>query len=115
MSLDWPRTEPADLLRLLDRVTYKEGWAFRVDHRFGVLEIRIRTSNSLNPQDLVDVRHTFPVPGIEPPMGWDRWLLSRIILVETHEACEFFSVCKEKPFFPDHDGDPYAVVRKEKP
>ncbi len=43
--------------------------------------------------------------------SWKRWLFEQILLVERHEAAEFFQVDGDRPFAPyHHDGnDPYIV------
>jgi hypothetical protein len=51
-----------------------------------------------------------------PPTSWERtawirWVFDQILLVERHEAMEFYSVAGEKPFFPAHGPgrNPYTV------
>lgn len=52
----------------------------------------------------ISIEHRFAVPPPElvarPP--WRRWLLDRILDVERHEACEFFAIGGERPFYPEH-------------
>lgn len=54
--------------------------------------------------------HTFL---IEPyPMderGLWRWVLEKIVLVETHEAMEAFKVDGVVVFYPDHENNPYRI------
>lgn len=109
---------PLDLL--LPRVSYK-GWKFetrQTDLNLGLngmsmLVIEARTVDSItgNPDFLV--MHEFVIPRV--PLSdaeWRRWLLERILLVEQHEACEFFWVDRERPFFPEHGAgaNPYQLV-----
>lgn len=54
------------------------------------------------------VGHKIPVPPRQESRAWwRRWLLDRIIDVETHEACEWFREVVEgvevRPFDPHHD------------
>jgi hypothetical protein len=44
--------------------------------------------------------------------SWRRWLLDRLLKVETHEACEFFQLDGERPYAPHHGPgwDPYMVI-----
>jgi hypothetical protein len=46
--------------------------------------------------------HRFAAPPEELAMPWHRWLLDRILDVERHEACEFFAIGDDRPFYPDH-------------
>lgn len=59
------------------------------------------------------VEHWMPIPPAAvwaaDDAYWRRWLLKQIIKVETHEACEFFQLGDERPFFPDHASSPYAI------
>ena len=58
------------------------------------------------------VVHYFPVPpAAYNRQSWMRWVLDRLIEVETHEACEFMQVDGKRPFAPNHGPgwDPYAV------
>jgi hypothetical protein len=42
---------------------------------------------------------------------WTQWLLDQILLVERHEACEFFRIKGERIYAPHHGpgNDPYIV------
>lgn len=48
--------------------------------------------------------------------SWRRWLFEQVLLVERHEACEFFVVDGERPYAPRHGpgNDPYVVVEYAK-
>lgn len=51
----------------------------------------------------------------EPPARCDdliRWAFDQLLLVERHEAGEFFTVDGARPFFPHHqlEGSPYVLV-----
>ncbi len=43
--------------------------------------------------------------------SWQRWLLDQILLIERHEACEFFRVDGDRAYAPHHGpgNDPYIV------
>lgn len=59
------------------------------------------------------VAHYFPVPpAAYNEESWKRWLLHRLIEVETHEACEFLQINGTRPFAPHHGPgwDPYIVL-----
>lgn len=59
------------------------------------------------------VVHYFPVPpAAYNEESWKRWLLNRLIEVETHEACEFLQINGTRPFAPHHGPgwDPYIVL-----
>jgi hypothetical protein len=49
--------------------------------------------------------------------SWKRWLLDQIILVEQHEACEFFRVDSEVVFPPNHGPgrDSYSIREMQSP
>ncbi len=108
---------PASSLHILEElvpaVSYK-GWNVRLVNRERTteqcagsdgltLEIRTVVPDSVRPGEINRGCHLMPVPptnwGRET---WERWVLDQIILVEIHEACEFFTVAAHKPFFPAH-------------
>ena len=60
------------------------------------------------------VVHYFPVPPASyTSESWKRWILDRLIEVETHEACEFLVIDGDRPFAPHHGPgwDPYIVMQ----
>jgi hypothetical protein len=75
------------------------------------LVIEIATPDSGDPSRTVLVQHRFTAPPWTPSDGWRRWLLEQILAVERHEACEFFQVAGDRPFYPQHgpDADLYAI------
>ncbi len=138
-----------ELVDMIKRLVYKEGWVFEylqpnlfrimikcedstgvyksrevrpIDYDFGTT--RGSTRLSFESDRPFVVSHTFIMPP-EAAMFSEkdsrRWLLDRIVNVETHEACEFFALESKthprsyfKPFFP-HTGNfqterPYAIV-----
>lgn len=59
------------------------------------------------------VVHYFPVPpAAYNEESWKRWILDRLIEVETHEACEFLQIRGTRPFAPHHGPgwDPYIII-----
>jgi hypothetical protein len=111
---------PAALHDLVDRLTYKPNWKITladVDRGQGseglTLCILIATPNSYKPDEIRSVMHYMIVPAAAyDDRSWQRWLLDQILLVETHEACEFFAVEGVKVFAPRHapGNDPYTIV-----
>lgn len=140
-----------DLIGMIKRLQYKEGWAFNYIEPFR-FQIAIKCTDStgrhtssrrvpdmsfsMDWRDATDtitfrdvdrpfiVQHTFVIPPeavMFSEADMRRWLLDRIVAVETHEACEFFALESKtypgsyfKPFFP-HTGDfdtehPYSIV-----
>lgn len=126
---------PVDLAVLVEALVYKPGWEFRLD---GVdrgqgsegltLCILIETPDSYNVDRLRMVMHYMPVPPASfDQRSWQRWLLEQILLVERHEACEFFTLVtkgdfvlrdgshateiRNKPYAPSHGpgNDPYII------
>lgn len=58
------------------------------------------------------VHHYMPVPAATyNRASWRRWLLDQCLVVERHEACEFFEVEGERFYAPHHGpgNDPYIV------
>lgn len=58
------------------------------------------------------VRHSFIVPAASyNATSWTRWLLDRLIEIETHECCEFLVIDGKRPFAPNHGPghDPYQL------
>lgn len=111
---------------LVPQVSYKPGWTFelwdgerRGEHYLGstglTLSIRAQVPDS-SAEGMVGVHHIMPVP----PATWDwhtwqRWILDQILLVERHEAMEFYRVAERTPFFPAHGSgsDPYEIRERE--
>jgi hypothetical protein len=59
------------------------------------------------------VQHSMPVPPAAfDRRSWQRWLLDQVLLVERHEACEFFQIDGKRPYAPLHQpgSDPYMIV-----
>lgn len=111
---------PVLLVEMVDQLTYKAGWEFEfedyLDRGQGsagcTLVITITTPNSYNPEELRRVAHYMPVPpAAYDTRSWRRWLLEQVLLVERHEACEFFTIAGGKPYAPSHGpgNDPYLV------
>lgn len=110
---------PTTLAALVDQVKYKPGWSFtlgEVDRGQGshglTLNILITTPDSYNPNLRRCVMHFMPVPPAAfNEQSWRRWLFEQILLVETHEAMEFFQLGDGRPFAPNHGPghNPYSV------
>ena len=110
---------PELLFELVDGLTYKAGWNLSVkdvDRGQGsrglTLCILITTPDSYHPEELRRVMHYMPVPPAAfDRRSWRRWLFEQILLVERHEACEFFQVDGTRPYAPHHGpgNDPYIV------
>lgn len=122
-----PRSSVEILEALIPEVSYKD-WVFNLlnrtrttEHYAGgeglTLEIRAEVPDSTSPDAMIRFCHLMPIPpscwGRE---AWERWVLDQILLVEQHEACEFFTVGTKKPFFPAHGdsgGNGYEIKRGE--
>lgn len=110
------------LTELVSEVAYKPGWSFelwdgerRGEHYVGstglTLSIRAQVPNS-TAEGTVGVHHIMPVPPATwRRRTWQRWVLDQILLVERHEAMEFYRVGSRTPFFPAHGSgaDPYEI------
>lgn len=118
-----PAHAAAALEQVVSEVVYKDGWSIRLDYierpteQFAgskglTLRIGAAVPDSVRPGQTVQVEHWMSVP----PTSWShdtwvRWVLDQLILVETHEAMEFYAVNGKKPYFPAHGPgrDPYAI------
>jgi len=110
---------PSALSALLNWLTYKPGWTFRLSHMVRgqgsvglTLIINITGPDSYHPEQTIRVDHLFPVPPAAfDERSWRRWLFEQVLLVERHEAMEFFTIDGDKPFAPSHGpgNDPYLL------
>jgi hypothetical protein len=119
---------PRALAYLVDRLGYRPGWTFRLedlDRGQGskglTLIITTLGYNSYHPGDgeTYRVSHYMPVPPAAfDARSWQRWLFEQCLLVERHEAMEFFTIHDSpgsehtvKPYAPSHGfgQDPYIV------
>ena len=113
---------PVILAQLIDRIGYKKGWTFTLvdlDRGQGseglTLNILITTPDSYAPERTRRVAHYMIVPAAAyDERAWIRWLLDQILLVEQHEACEFFKIDDKRPFSPNHGPgrNPYSIIEK---
>jgi hypothetical protein len=130
--------DPEVLHRLVETLVYKPGWRFvlaDIDRGQGseglTLDIITRGYDSYHPDrgENYRVHHYMPVPPAAfDERSWRRWLFEQLLLVERHEACEFFRFeCDtpnrvgteilgtnhhvERPYAPHHGpgNDPYIV------
>jgi hypothetical protein len=112
---------PDELADLVSSLSYRPGWSFRLDHidrgqgseglTFIVTSLGYDTYNP-DRGETYRVHHYFPVPpAAYIRTSWQRWLLDRLIEIETHETCEFFVIDDKRPFAPVHapGHDPYVV------
>lgn len=117
---------PEVLETLVARLRYKEGWRFwlaGLDRGQGsrglTLVICITGPNSYHPEQQVLVNHYMLVPPAAYDVrSWRRWLFDQILLVERHEAMEWFALANTgdtdgvvRPFAPSHGfgQDPYLI------
>jgi hypothetical protein len=96
---------PTILADLVGQLRYKPGWRFHLQHldrgqgSTGLtLSIYVKGPDSYAPDTTIEVVHYMPVPPAAfNRRSWQRWLLEQILLVEQHEACEFFRLEQELP------------------
>lgn len=110
---------PAVLRELVTNLRYRPGWHFTLNDItrgqgcYGLtLIINVRTTNSYPPHETIRVQHFMPVPpAAYDERSWRRWLLDQCLLVDRHEACEFFEIGGDKPYAPSHGfgQDPYLI------
>lgn len=110
---------PTELVSIVDQLEYRKGYHFELEYldrgqgseglTFKVLSDQFDTYD----QDRrLRVWHYFPVPpAAYNRQTWLRWVLDRLIEIETHEACEFMVVDGVRPFVPNHGPgwDPYTI------
>jgi len=119
---------PSELKALVDALRYKHGWYFTLASRDRgqgseglTLDITTLTTNSYHPTVCefcssavtgYRVHHYFIVPAAAYDMrSWRRWLFDQVVLVERHEAAEFFKIDNDRPYAPSHGpgNDPYLI------
>lgn len=114
---------PEALADLVQRASYRPGWVFRLvsDHDRGqgsrglTLDIVTCGFDSFHPErgEQYRVHHYMPVPpAAYDERSWRRWIFEQCLLVERHEAMEFFRIDGEQPYAPNHGpgNDPYIVA-----
>lgn len=113
---------PTVLANLVRSCRYRPGWTVRLysnlDRGQGsegmTLVITTTGYDSYNPElgQNYRVNHYMPVPpAAYNEKNWRRWLFEQFVLVERHEAMEFFVINKRRPYAPHHGpgNDPYNV------
>lgn len=110
---------PQELALLVRSLQYKEGWTFHLadmerDPGSSGLTLRIiiHCRDSYHPERFTSVGHYFPVPpATYDDRSWRRWLFDQIMLVELHEAMEFFQSDGQRPYAPSHGpgNSPYLL------
>lgn len=101
---------PTLLAGLVNRLRYKEGWQFDLKHLYRgqgseglTLVITLTCQDSYHPENRMNVVHYMIVPpAAYDERSWTRWLFDQILLVEQHEACEFFLIEGHRPYAPHH-------------
>jgi hypothetical protein len=111
---------PDELAELVASATYKPGWRVELadmDRGQGssglTLRITATAVDTYDPGTPIAVWHFFPVPpAAYNRQSWQRWLFEQILLVERHEAAEFFQVDGSRPYAPNHGPgwDPYLIT-----
>ena len=120
---------PETLKYLVDRLSYRPGWTFRLAHidrgqgsKGLTLVITTLGYDSYNPQhgETYRVNHYMLVPPAAfDARSWQNWLFEQLLLIEKHECMEFFTIHDSpgsehyvKPMAPAHGpgNDPYLVL-----
>lgn len=112
---------PVELADLVAGLRYRPGWQVAlvdIDRGQGsaglTLVITTLGLNSYHPErgETYRVNHYMPVPAASyNRQSWQRWLFEQYLLVERHEAMEFFAIDDDRPYAPNHGHgeDPYTV------
>lgn len=101
---------PDALADVVSRARYRPGWTFELGDMprhagaHGLtLKITAQTVDSYSHGEPYTAAHYFWVPAESHDFAsWQRWLFDQILLVERHEAMEFFTVDGERPYPPGH-------------
>lgn len=111
--------DPVELRELVSQLAHRPMWRFSLedlDRGQGsaglTLVITITCPDSYNHERLRSVAHYMIVPAAAyDRRSWQRWLLEQCILVDRHEACEYFTIDGVKPYAPSHGpgNDPYMI------
>lgn len=111
---------PVLLEQLVQVTSYRRNWSFSLEDldrgqgsRGLTLTILITCADSYDQDRKRSVAHYMPVPPAAfKERDWRRWIFDQIVLVEAHEACEFFEIDGVKPYAPNHGPgrNPYTLV-----
>jgi hypothetical protein len=113
---------PHELDKLVAQLKYRPGWQFYLAHQDRgqgsqglTLDIIISAPDTYHPEQTIRVRHSMIVPpAAYDRRSWRRWLFEQILLVERHEACEFFQIDGGRPYAPNHGpGNDCYIVFEE--
>lgn len=128
MELTQSAPWPTALEQLVKACVYRPGWHVRliedldrdlVDGQIvghgTTLVITTLGYDSYHPEDgqRYAVHHYFIVPAATyDAASWQRWLFECFLLVERHEAAEFYTIRGERPYAPLHlpGSDPYMIT-----
>jgi hypothetical protein len=106
-----------DAARQVASLTYKPGWAFKIGGPLNrYVCVFATTPDSLQPGRQRCTQHMFEIPDdVADVAGFHRWLFSRLLDAERHEAAEFYRVAGQAPFWPNHqdEGSPYEPVERD--
>lgn len=115
-----PNEATSVLAALVPRITYKPGWTFELQEISRgqgceglTLMIGATVPDSFG-NGTVSVLHLMPVlPAAYDEESWIRWILEQILLVEQHEALEFFRIDGDQHYFPEHGPgrNPYSIAQ----
>jgi len=112
--------DPAALRELVQLVRYK-GYIFCLEDCLDrgqgsvgmTLVIQVAAPDSRDADGrIIYVNHYMIVPAAAyDRRSWQRWIFEQILLVERHEAAEFFCVGDDRPYAPSHGpgNDPYVI------
>ena len=103
-----------DTVSLVAGLRYKPGWVFKIGGPGNTLLcVFATTPDSQHPTRQRTTQHQFPLPDLSG-LELVRWVFDQLILVELHEAGEFFQIDGRRPFFPHHqdEGSPYEHVER---
>lgn len=98
------------------RLGYRPGWRFKLGGPGGrFLCVFATTTDTTKPNQMRTTQFMWEFPAEHET--WDerafcRWAFDRLLDAERHEAAEWFRLDEHRPFWPDHDDNPYAHVER---
>jgi hypothetical protein len=94
----------SELEALVKKLKYRPGWKFQLQVVRGELMLGVTTLgyDSYHPKRgyTYQTHHYLEIPPTHH--NWQRWLLDQCMLVDIHEALEFFMIEDDRPYAPLH-------------
>lgn len=96
----------------LSHISYKDGWKFEVhesEWEGPFIRILVDVPDTYNEGETTTLGINTFIPPTKDTEEFERWLLARVIRIESHEAREFFKRDGEVIFDPHAEGEPFRI------